>query len=181
MIQNSILTANDAIDINITPKISRQIKNCVLWTDAAGVSKNWERGERIGIVASFEYSSDKQNTIQELDANDETRRNIPREVRKLSVPATHFDRRPHTHHMVADQTIRTNQIFEFLTGRILTPSDPPSQQLRNGSTQKSQDNSLPKAEHSPKTKAQIQTIPLDVWLMSLRELHPSNDQKRLQC
>ena len=61
----------------------------------------------------------------------------------MSVPETHFDRQTHTHHMVTGQTAQTNQIPEFLTGRILTPRNPPSHQYQNRSTQVSQDNNLP--------------------------------------
>ena len=61
----------------------------------------------------------------------------------MSFPGTQFDRQPHTHHMVTRQTTKTNQIPEFLTGRNLTPLDPPSHQHQNLSTQVPQNNNLP--------------------------------------
>ena len=47
------------------------------------------------------------------------------------------------HHMVTGQTAQPNQFPEFLTGRIVTPRNPPSHQYQNLSTQESQDNNLP--------------------------------------
>ena len=52
--------------------------------------------------------------------------------------------------MVTRQTAQTNQIPEFLTGRISTPRNPPSQQYQNLSTQVSQDNNLPMVEQTPR-------------------------------
>ena len=49
-----------------------------------------------GITASFENVSDGSNTFYELNANDETRGNIPDEVSEFPVPETHFDRQSHT-------------------------------------------------------------------------------------
>ena len=54
--------------------------------------------------------------------------------------------------MVTGQIARTNQIPEFLTGRILTPRNPPSHQYQNLSTQASQDNRLPMVEQIPRTQ-----------------------------
>ena len=54
--------------------------------------------------------------------------------------------------MVTGQITQTNQIPEFLTGRILTPRNPPSHQNQNLSTQKSQDNSLPMLEQTPRNQ-----------------------------
>ena len=65
------------------------------------------------------------------DSNDETRNNISNEGSEMSVPETHFDRQTHTHHMVRGQTTQTNQVPEFLTGRILTPRNLPSHQNQN--------------------------------------------------
>ena len=50
---------------------------------------------------------------------------------------------------MAGQTAQTNQIPEFLTGRILTPHNPPSDQHQNLSTQVSQDNNLPMVVQTP--------------------------------
>ena len=84
--------------------------------------------------------------------NDETRNNIPDEVTELWVPETRFDRQAHTHHMVTGQTTRTNQIPEFLSGRILTPRNLPSHQHQNLSTQVSQDDNLPMVERTPRNQ-----------------------------
>ena len=77
---------------------------------------------------------------------------------QTSVPETYFDRQPHTHHMVTgptgggDRTAQTNQFPELLTGRILTPLNPPSHQYQNLSTQVSQDNKLPVVEQTPRNQ-----------------------------
>ena len=70
----------------------------------------------------------------------------------MSVPETHFDRQAHTYHMLTGQTAQTIQFPEFLTGRILTPRNPPSHQYQNLSTQVSQDNNLPVVEHTPRNQ-----------------------------
>ena len=74
-----------------------------------------ERGEHVGINASFENASGNNNILRVSNVNDETRHNIQDEVSELSVPETHFDRQAHTHH--------SNQIQEswkilFVYGRI---------------------------------------------------------------
>ena len=56
------------------------------------------------------------------------------------------------HHMVTGQTAQPNQFPEFLTGRIVTPCNPPSHQNRNLSTQVSQDNNLPVVEQTPRNQ-----------------------------
>ena len=81
---------------------------------------------------------------------------------KETVPETHYDRQPHTHHMVTRQTAQTSQIPEFFTGRILSARNPPSHQYQNLSTQVSQDNNLPVVEQNQEIKTQTQTIPLTV-------------------
>ena len=70
----------------------------------------------------------------------------------MSAPETYFDRQAHTHHMVTGQTAQTNQILEFLTGRILTPRNPPLHQYQNFSKQVSQDNNLAMAEQTPRNQ-----------------------------
>ena len=81
----------------------------------------------------------------------------------MLVPETHFDRQTHTHHMVTGasnpnhhmvtrQTAQTNQIPEFLTGRIVTPRNPPSPQHQNPSTQVSQDKNLPVVEQKTRNQ-----------------------------
>ena len=56
------------------------------------------------------------------------------------------------HHMVTGQTAQKNQIPEFLTGRILSPRNPPSHQYQNLSTQVSQDNNLAVVEQTPRNQ-----------------------------
>ena len=57
------------------------------------------------------------------------------------------------HHMVTGQTAQPNQFPEFLTGRIVTPRNPPSHQYQNLSTQVSQDNNLPMVEQTPRNQS----------------------------
>ncbi len=96
-IQNAILTAIDNI---IVPKIELAIGsvNASWGRDVTSVTANSERGERVGINASFENASENNNTLRVPNVSDETRLNIPDEVSELSVPETRFDRQPHTHH-----------------------------------------------------------------------------------
>ena len=171
-IQNAILTAFENI---VTPKIELAIRstNASSGRDVTSVIANSERGERVGINASFENASENNNTLRVPSVSDETRLNIPDEVGELSVPETRFDRQPHTphmvtgvkerhnilpensehihnsHHMMTEQTAHINQIPEFLTGRTQTSRNPPSHQYQNLSTQVSQDNNLPVVEHTP--------------------------------
>ena len=148
-IQNAILTAIDNI---VAPKIELAIRsiNASSGRDVTSVSANSERREHAGIIASFENASENNNTLNVTNVNDETRQNIHDEVSELSVPGTHFDRQSHTHHMVTGQTAQTNQFPEFLTERTQTPSNPPSHQYQNLSTQVSQDNNLPMVEQTPR-------------------------------
>ena len=186
--QNTILTAIENI---VAPKIELAIrsKNASSGRDVTSVTANSERGELVGINASFENASENNNTLRVPNVNDETRQNIPDEVSELSVPETRFDRQPHTHHMVTGakeqihnhhdmeargseefrnghhmvtgpsnpnhhmvtgQTTQTNQLPEFLTGRIQTPRNPPSHHYQNLSTRVSQDNNLAVAEQTPR-------------------------------
>ena len=150
-IQNAILTAIDNI---IAPKIELAIRsiNASSGRDATSVSANSERREHLGINASFENASRNNDTLDVSNVNGETRHNIPGEVSGLSVPKTPFDRQPQTHHMVTGQTAQPNQFPEFLTGRIVTPRNPPSHQYQNLSTQVSQDNNLPVVEQTPRNQ-----------------------------
>ena len=116
------------------------------------MTANSERREHVGNIASFENASGNNNTLGVSNRNDETRHIIPDELSELSVPETDFDRQAHTHHMVTGQTTQTNQISEFLTGRMLTPRSPPSHQHQNLSTQVSQDINLPMVEQSPRNQ-----------------------------
>ena len=110
-IQNANLTAVDNI---ITPRIELAVRsiNAPSGRNAASLTSNSERGERIGITASFANVSERNNTFHELNANDETRENIPDEVKKLSVPGTHFDRQPHTHHRLVVRSVHATVAYK---------------------------------------------------------------------
>ena len=179
-IQNAILTAIENI---VAPKIELAVRsiNAASGRDATSVSANSERRERVGVNASLENASRNNDTLDVSNVNDETRHNIPDEVSELSLPVTRFDRQPHTHHMVMGakehihnhhdmvtrgsenfrnghhmvtrQTAQTNQFARFLTGRIVTPRNPPSHQYQNLSTQVSQDNNLPVVEQTPRNQS----------------------------
>ena len=96
-VQNAILSAIENI---VAPKIELAIRsiNASSGRDATSVTANSERGERVGINASFENASENNNTLRVPNVNDETRLNIPDEVSELSVSETRFDRQPQTHH-----------------------------------------------------------------------------------
>ena len=96
-IQNAILTAVENI---VAPKIELAIGsiNASSGRDATSVSANSERGERVGINASFENASKNNDTLDESNLNDDTRQNNPDEVSELSASETHFDWQPQTHH-----------------------------------------------------------------------------------
>ena len=96
-IQNAILTA---IEIIVAPKIELAIRSIKASSgrDVTSVAANSERGELVGTNVPFENASRNNNTLHVSNVNDETRHNIPDEVRDLSVPETHFDRQAHTHH-----------------------------------------------------------------------------------
>ena len=96
-IQNAILTAIENI---VAPKIELAIRsiNASSGRDTTSVSENSERGERVGINASFENASKNNDTLDVSNGNDETRQNNPDEVSELSASETHFDWQPQTHH-----------------------------------------------------------------------------------
>ena len=172
-IQNAILTAIDNI---VTPKIELAIRsiNASSGRDVASASGNSERREYEGINASFENASENNRTLGITNTNDETRHNSHDGVSELPVFGTQFDRQSPTHYVppgdsseghdmvtgakeqihnrhytVTRQTVHTNQIPEFLTGRTQTPRNPSSHQYQNLSTQISQDNYLPVVEQTP--------------------------------
>ena len=89
-----------SIENIVAPKIELAIRsiNASSGRDATNVSSNSERTERVGVNASLENASRNNDTLDVSNVNDETRHNIPDEVSELSVPVTHFDRQPHTHH-----------------------------------------------------------------------------------
>ena len=111
-----------------------------------------ERGEHFGISVPFENLSERNNTLQVFKTKDETRNSIADELSELLVPGTNFDGQSHPHHMVTGPTAQTNQIPEFLTGRILAPRDLLSHQHQNLSTQVSQDNILPMTKQTPRNQ-----------------------------
>ena len=114
-IQNAILTAIDNI---IAPKIELAIRSISESSgrDVTSVSVNSERREHAGINASFENASGNNDTQDISKVNDETRHSITEEVSELSVPETHFDRQPHTHHMVKGNGDRHSQTHHMVTG-----------------------------------------------------------------
>ena len=89
-----------AIEHIVVPKNELAIRstNASSGRDVTSVTANSERGDRVGINASFENASENNNTQCISNVTDETRQNIPDEVSELSVPETHFGRQPHTPH-----------------------------------------------------------------------------------
>ena len=172
-IQNAILTAIDNI---VAPKVELAIRsiNASSGRDVASASGNSERREYEGINASFENASENNRTLGTTHINDETRCNSHDGVSELPDPETQFDRQSPTHYVppggsseghhmvtgakeqihnrhytVTGQTVHTNQIPEFLTGRTQTTRNPSSHQYQNLSTQVSQDNHLPVVGQTP--------------------------------
>ena len=98
-IQNAILTAIDNI---VAPKIELAIRsiNASSGRDVTSVNANSEPGEHVGINASFEDASGNNYILHASNVNDETRHKIPHEVSELLLPKTHFERQPHTHHII---------------------------------------------------------------------------------
>ena len=111
-ILNIILTAFDSI---VAPKIELSIRsiNASSGRDATSVTANSERGEHMGITASFEKASENNNVLHISNVNDETRNNIPDELSELSVPETRFDRQPHTHHNLLQQMSLIEELINW--------------------------------------------------------------------
>ena len=84
-IQNAILAAIDNI---VAPNIELAIRsvNASSGRDVTSMTANSERGEHVGVNATFENASGNNNTLGVLNVNDETRHNFPDEVSELSVP-----------------------------------------------------------------------------------------------
>ena len=99
-----------AIGNIVAPKIELAVRsvNASSGRVVTSVAANSERGEPVGINASFENASGSNNLLHVLEVNDETRPKIPDEVSDLSFPKTHSDRQAHTHHTVKGQTTQTN-------------------------------------------------------------------------
>ena len=121
-IRNAILPAIDNI---VTPRIELAVRslNASSVRDATSTAANSERGELIGITASFENVSGKNNTFPALSVNDKTRGNIPGEVSVLWVPKTHFDRQSYTHHKISPIQSMEHVLlfFSMLTLTCLPP------------------------------------------------------------
>ena len=102
-LQNAILTAIDNI---VAPKFELSIRsiNASSGRDVTSVGANSERGEHVGLNASFENASGNNNILPASNVNDETRHKIPDEISEWSVRETHFDRQAHTQNMVTGQT-----------------------------------------------------------------------------
>ena len=95
-IQNAILTAINNIVAHKIELATRSI-NASSGRDVTSVTANSERGEQLGINASYENASENNDIPHVLNVTDETRNNIPDEVSELSVPETHFGRQQPTH------------------------------------------------------------------------------------
>ena len=126
------------------------------------MTANSKHREHVGISASFENASRNNSVLHLSNVYHETRPDIPDEVKELSVPERSFDRQTHTQHMVTGQTAQTNQVPEFLTGRILTPRNPPSHQHQNLSTQVSNTTIYQWLNKHQEIRTQTQTFPLIV-------------------
>ena len=111
-IQNANLTTINNI---VPPKIELAIRsiNASSGRDVTSVSANSERREQVGINTSFENASRNNNTLGVSNVNDETRHNVPDEVSELSVPETHFDRQPHSHHNIECLQSFVSQLFSL--------------------------------------------------------------------
>ena len=129
-IQNAILTAIENI---VAPKNELAIRsiNASSGRDVTSVIANSERGERVGINASFENASGNNDTQVISKVNDETRHSITEEVSELSVPETHFDRQPHTHHMVSGVSNPTHHV-------VLGVTDPTHHMVKGNGDRQSQ-------------------------------------------
>ena len=98
-----------AIDNFVAPKIELAIRsvNAYSGRDVVSVTANSERREHVGINASFENASGNNNILNVSNVNDQTRHNIPDEVKELLVPEAHLDWPAHTLRMLKGQTAQT--------------------------------------------------------------------------
>ena len=96
-IQNAILIAIDSI---VAPKSELAIRsiNGSCGQGATSDTATSERGEHVGINASFENASGNNKVAHAANLIDENRNDIPDEVSEFSVSETGFDRQTHTHH-----------------------------------------------------------------------------------
>ena len=81
-IHNAVLIAIVSV---VVPKVELGVRsiNACSGRDAASVTANSERGEQVGINASFENASGNNNKLYVSNLKDETRKNIPDEVSEL--------------------------------------------------------------------------------------------------
>ena len=124
-IQNANLAAIDNI---VAPKSELAIRSISASSgrDVTSVTANSERGERVGIDASFENASQNNDILRLSKVNDETRQHIPDEVSELSVPETRFDRQPHAHHRYVNKSCAQTETcaqkpFESVGDFIVVP------------------------------------------------------------
>ena len=80
MIQNKILVA---VEIIGAPRIELAVKS--FGQEATSVTAKTEREGDSGITASFGNLTGRNNTLRDLNANDETRGKVQSQVSKLSV------------------------------------------------------------------------------------------------
>ena len=75
-----------AIESIVAPKIELAVrsKNASSGRDVTSVAANSERGEHVGLNASFENASGNNNILHVPNVNDETRHNVQDEVIELS-------------------------------------------------------------------------------------------------
>ena len=108
-IQNANLTTIDNI---IAPKIELAIRSIKASTgrDVTIVTANSERGEHVGINASFENASGNNKILHVSNVNGETRHNTPDEVGVLSASEAHFNRQAHTHHTTGEKTFSFDSV-----------------------------------------------------------------------
>ena len=144
-----------AIDSFITPKndIAIRSKNAFSGRHATSAMASSESGEHIGISASLENVSERNNKLHVLKTNDWTRIKFLDEISESSIPDTHFDRQTHTHHLVTAQTAQTKYSPEFLIRGILKPREQPLHQHQKLSTQVSLDTNLPMVGRTPGQQA----------------------------
>ena len=113
-IQNAYLTA---IYSNFTPKLELEFTSISSSSgrDATSVMANSDRREHIGISASFENVSEKNNTLHVIITNDENRNVISDKVSELSVPGTPYDLQPHTRHSSDNWVFRSNMFPRLMS------------------------------------------------------------------
>ena len=112
-IQNVILTTIDEI---IAPKIEWAFRsiNASSGRDVTSFMTSSEPRKKAGITDFFENVSERDNSLHILNTNDDTRKKFPDKVSELSVPDTHFDWKPHTHHTATKNKIARMETLDEL-------------------------------------------------------------------